>query len=321
MKKKLFALMLCAALCVLAVLMTACGEDPPPETPHTHTYGEWTQTKAATCVAEGEQTRYCSGCDATERQAIPATGIHVYGADNACIDCGVRLAYTEGLVLTPIENGAAYAVTHIGTATAEQIVLPAYHEGKPVKALQGLLVSDGITSPQRVTGLEIPATMTFVDPKALEGTALSSLTVAGGNAVYHSSGNCLIETATKTLVAGCLTSSIPANGTVTAIGSYAFYKNVLLTALNVPHTVTAIAPNAFDGCEALVSIVLQSNDATADTTQPNPLLDGWHVSETADETAPIAVDVSSGATAARLLTDTYKAYYWYRDAADDSARY
>ena len=46
--------------------------------------------------------------------------------------------------------------------------------------------------------------------------------VEKGNAVYHSRGNCLIETARKFLVLGCNNSVIPDDGSVVTIGPYAF---------------------------------------------------------------------------------------------------
>ena len=50
------------------------------EPAHVHTFGEWTTTTAPTCTAEGQQTRTCSGCGATETQSIPATG-HAWQSD------------------------------------------------------------------------------------------------------------------------------------------------------------------------------------------------------------------------------------------------
>ena len=44
---------------------------------HTHTYGDWTVTKEATCTTAGTQTRTCSICGKTETKSIAATG-HKY---------------------------------------------------------------------------------------------------------------------------------------------------------------------------------------------------------------------------------------------------
>ncbi len=42
-----------------------------------HSFGEWTESKAPTCTEDGEETRKCEHCDATETQAVAATG-HSY---------------------------------------------------------------------------------------------------------------------------------------------------------------------------------------------------------------------------------------------------
>ena len=76
---------------------------------------------------------------------------------------------------------------------------------------------------------------------------LTSITVDPDNSVYHSSGNCLIETDSKTLIAGCSTSVIPADGSVTSIGERAFYDCEELTSIVIPDTVTSIGDWAFSG--------------------------------------------------------------------------
>ena len=307
-------LLLCTVLLAL-LAFAACAD----EEPHTHAFGDWSVTTQATCMAEGKQTRTCS-CGATETQSIPATGVHTYGTDNRCTACGEQLVYTEGLVMTPIKDGAAYAVTHIGGTNVSEIVLPAYHEGKPVTELRGLLVdAQGVLSAQRVTSVVLSANVTFVDPKVFEGcTSLVAITVAADNAVYSSVNGCLVETDKHLLVVGCNGAQLPSDGSVTAIGAYAYYKNTALTELTIPHSVVTIAPDAFYGCEGLVSVVIKSNESNADPAQPNPVLDGWIVRA---ETGAVSVNVNDAAENACLLTGAYQGYEWSRIAADDSIRY
>ena len=45
---------------------------------HTHVYGEWSETLAPTCGANGEETRVCD-CGEKATRPIAATGDHVYG--------------------------------------------------------------------------------------------------------------------------------------------------------------------------------------------------------------------------------------------------
>ena len=58
-----------------------CGD----KVEHTHSFGEWTVTKKATCTEPGEQTRSCE-CGYSETQVIPATG-HDY-VNGVCANCG-----------------------------------------------------------------------------------------------------------------------------------------------------------------------------------------------------------------------------------------
>ena len=70
-----------------------------------------------------------------------------------------------------------------------------------------------------LTSITIPDSVTSIGGGAFAGcTGLTSIIVVEGNSNYHSAGNCLIETATKTLLSGCKTSEIPSDGSVTSIG-------------------------------------------------------------------------------------------------------
>ncbi|MBQ1175552.1 MAG: leucine-rich repeat protein, partial [Treponema sp.] len=82
-------------------------------------------------------------------------------------------------------------------------------------------------------------------------TALESITVAPGNEVYRSSGDCLIETASGTLIAGCKNSQIPDDGSVRVIGKLAFATHTGLTELEIPEGVEEIGYGAFARCTGL----------------------------------------------------------------------
>lgn len=87
-------------------------------------------------------------------------------------------------------------------------------------------------------------------------TGLTSILVADGNSKYHSSGNCLIETTSKTLISGCKTSVIPTDGSVTSIGASAFSGCTGLTSITIPDNVTSIGDRTFGGCTGLTSITI-----------------------------------------------------------------
>lgn len=96
----------------------------------------------------------------------------------------------------------------------------------------------------------VPKTVVGLD-ETVEGlriiSSIESITVEDGNPVYHSAGNCMIETAAKTLVLGANDSIIPDDGSVTTIGVDAFCMREPLTTLNLPNTVETILARAFNG--------------------------------------------------------------------------
>lgn len=87
---------------------------------------------------------------------------------------------------------------------------------------------------------------------------MTSITVEQGNRAYHVAGGCLIETASKTLIAGFGNCDIPSDGSVTMIGDYAFAYCERLTDVTVPASVKSIGYAAFYGCDSLTSITVLS---------------------------------------------------------------
>ena len=103
--------------------------------------------------------------------------------------------------------------------------------------LEGLLSIKSVEIPKSVTSIgdwafsgcsglksiTIPDSVTSIGEDAFSGcSSLQEIIVAEGNPVYHSAGNCIIETESKTLIAGCKSSVIPNDGSVTSIGEGAF---------------------------------------------------------------------------------------------------
>ena len=112
-----------------------------------------------------------------------------------------------------------------------------------------------------LTSIEIPAHVISIGESVLNGCHnLESITVEKENTVYHSAGNCLIETASKTIIASCKNSIIPTDSSVIHIGDHAFalfYTN--LTSITIPNNITSIGDTAFAGCYELTSIVIPNS--------------------------------------------------------------
>lgn len=107
-----------------------------------------------------------------------------------------------------------------------------------------------------ITSFALPASINNVSG-GLDGCSyLESITVDANNTTYHSEGNCLIETATGTLILGCKNSVIPTDGSVTSIRSYAFEKCAGLTSINIPDSITSLNDRAFYNCSGLTTLTL-----------------------------------------------------------------
>ncbi len=130
--------------------------------------------------------------------------------------------------------------------------------------LTSITIPDGVTSIgdyafyrcSSLTSINIPDSVTSIGEAAFYGCSLESITVEAANTVYHSDGNCLIKTSTKTLIAGCKNSIIPDDGSVTIISEWAFSDCSGLTSITIPDGVTSIGSGAFSYCSSLTSITI-----------------------------------------------------------------
>ena len=169
------------------------------------------------CLIETERKTLVLGC---KTSVIPSNGSVTSIAGGSFVGCSDLANITIPNFVTSIGEGAFYGCT-------------------------------GLTS------VTIPDSVTSIGEGAFYGcTGLTSITVAKGNTKHHSAGNCLIETATKTLLSGCKTSVIPTDGSVTSIGEGAFYGCTGLTSITIPDSVTSIGDYAFMDCTGLTSITI-----------------------------------------------------------------
>ncbi len=113
-----------------------------------------------------------------------------------------------------------------------------------------------------LTAIEIPAGVTSISGTAFGGNNLVRMTVSPDNETYYVNGNCIIEKATQTLIAGCNASVIPSD--VKKIGSDAFYGCGSLKVIDIPANVESVGFDAFAYCRSLNNVSITSHTSILD---------------------------------------------------------
>ena len=115
----------------------------------------------------------------------------------------------------------------------------------------------------------IPATVTDFSmynflTQTREKNDLEGITAEEGHPRYHSAGNCLIETESKTLILGCKNSVIPDDGSVEKIGVAAFSYCDGLKSIHIPASVTEISDkvcySSFEFCNNLERVTVSPDN-------------------------------------------------------------
>ena len=168
-------------------------------------------------------------------------------------------------------NGVTYDVVRIGEEAfmgsnkVRLLVLPnsitsiGKNAFESCYSLKSITLSDQLTTIEQGAFRYCEQLETIVIPKTVVDIGsdvfsccydLERIIVESGNLVYDSRGDCnaIIETASNTLVAGCIASYIPE--TVSAIGKMAFY-GTSISYLEIPKSVTTIGDYAFSECTEL----------------------------------------------------------------------
>lgn len=109
----------------------------------------------------------------------------------------------------------------------------------------------------------IPSTVEKIGTRTFSWfVGLEKITVSENNPAFHSDGNCIIETATKTLLTGCNTSVIPTDGSVTAIGDNAFSGCNGLSSIVMPDCITSIGECPFVFCNSNLTVIFPTGSAS-----------------------------------------------------------
>ena len=194
---------------------------------------------AATCTHIGERFVTCSECQTSEYQEIPRLE-HTYGADDRCTVCGYAekdLAfylsedseyYIVGALDSCVQKELFIPETYCGLPVSEiapsgfahcmtltKAVIPDHikkiNSGafQVCSNLKYVEIGDGVLSiedyafnTESIETIIIGSNLKTIGERIFSSSSSVDLTVDNSNPTFHSDGNCLIETASKTLVLG-----------------------------------------------------------------------------------------------------------------------
>lgn len=226
-----------------------------------HTFSGCTSLQSFEITSNIKTVGYCAFKDCTSLTEIyvPET---VTKIDSAFYDCNslkkITLPFVGDSATQPYNKtfGAVFG-------SSNELDVP--QSLKEVVILGGEIPEEAFFRCKNIEKIHLGKKVSKIGSRAFwECHALNEITVENGNSVYHSSGNCLIETASKRMILGCKESVIPNDGSVTTIASFAFCGSTEIKKMTVPNAVTKIEISAFEGCTAIEEMTLPFLGETAE---------------------------------------------------------
>lgn len=118
----------------------------------------------------------------------------------------------------------------------------------------------------RLKRIVIPSSLVEIGEGAFdELSSDAEIFVAEGNPYYHVAGNNLIDRRTRSVVAGVTPQTLPADGSVTAIGAWAYYSSDFGGIIELPACVTEIGAYAFRCNYNITGVVLLPQQHVGDS--------------------------------------------------------
>ena len=149
-----------------------------------------------------------------------------------------------------LRDDGTYAVSAKTTDMPSKVIIPDTYQDIPIT----LVKNDGFSGCESIKSIIFPKYLSVIDSGVIRGCpTLKSISVKKGNKNFHSDGNCIIHTFTKTIVVGCKTSVIPTDHSVRGIGDYAFSVGSPANMV-IPDNILFIGNGAFYCNEHLESI-------------------------------------------------------------------
>ena len=282
MYKKIVACLLIALLA--AAFLPGCKSNRE----HDHVYGAWEITEAPSCTASGKKTRSCVVCGEKEtRDADPLP--HDFNTDNICKRCAFELKYNDGLEYTLSADGNSYILSGRGENALTQVVVPFYHDGKPVTEIaEDCFLGSAVTSFQIQNSIKKIGARAFNSCDALESfymydsveevgnfafascTALKSVRLSenltvldelfyGCTSLFEAElGSRIIEIKDLSFFGCTALTAIDLPAGLQRLGTMAFSESGILS-VGIPSGVTALERGLFLKCPALKRVTLTGN--------------------------------------------------------------
>lgn len=168
------------------------------------------------------------------------------------LECSI--SQNPDIIYATTIDGVTYSLSTSGTLTISGSGEMNNRVAQSKDSVKSVIIQEGITGISssalsnyaNMESITIPGSIVNIESGSLSGcNSLTSITIDRANTKYHSAGNCIIETESKTLISGCANSVIPNDGSVTNIASYAFRNCTGLTSITIPDNVTSIRGGAF----------------------------------------------------------------------------
>ncbi len=140
------------------------------------------------------------------------------------------------------------------TGSEKDVIIPEYHAGKEVYE-----ISSHAFENTDINSVYLPYVMKKITAEAFLGSYSLEKFELPENSLFYFDGNALIERDSKTLVAVLKSPSVPSDGSVYAIGNYAFCLLEGEMDIVIPEGVTRLNTSAFENCINLRSISLPNS--------------------------------------------------------------
>jgi hypothetical protein len=222
------------------------------------------------------------GCSALKTITLPKNLTTVPHMAFAVCQNLTSVYFEAGSRLTTVGSDAFYYCRGLKNIALPETVTAIGGAFEGCESLESFTIPASVTSIsgdtfsycKRLKSLHIPTSVTSIYGSAFKGmSALTSLTVDGANTRYKSDGNCIIETDSDTLIAGCNSSVIP--DYVLHIGDNAFYGSGV-SQIALPQSLVSIGGYAFYNTAHLKEMDIHASVATVGYWA----FGGWNGSQT-----------------------------------------